>query len=519
MSEYYAVISGRAKGLFYSWKDCKEQVSSYKGAIFKKFRTEGDACSYLRRNAIPIGRKRKRKRSKERGNKLATDLATSLPSYDDGNSIRRMRRKRRKTTRRKTLSSNIVPNKICSTSLPTLLFRSRLQSDEDGAGLHKIIPTTLKELLSRAQMLMPMKKMTSTTLKELLSRAQSASASPPILEEEEEDVCRPMKRRRKRRRRRRGKTMKNPRFVDIFKTKKKFGVIYADPPWNYAISGSKKYQGQAHFHYPTMKFEDIKNLPIQRIKKDTCALLLWTTSSFLPQAFELIKAWGFKYISMFLDWHKINKKTKELVNNGMGHYTIIINEFLLLGMSGEGHRVRRIAPMTIVDDHVIVDDDEYLLFARNGKVKGEYREETYITHRNVIDSEEPIERKDKEAIALQFHSGEVRAPRGRHSAKPDEGFDVIDRIFPQDKEPARLELFSRKVREGWYCWGNDSSIITKKENEDAKGKEKKRRREKKKRRKQDDKKKRKKVKKKREKEDRKRKKERKERKERKKNKK
>jgi N6-adenosine-specific RNA methylase IME4 len=45
----------------------------------------------------------------------------------------------------------------------------------------------------------------------------------------------------------------------------------------------------------------------------------------------------------------------------------------------------------------------------------------------------------------------VELPRGRHSAKPEAVRQMIERVSPSP----RLELFARKVSEGWHCWGNE----------------------------------------------------------------
>ena len=41
------------------------------------------------------------------------------------------------------------------------------------------------------------------------------------------------------------------------------------------------------------------------------------------------------------------------------------------------------------------------------------------------------------------------APRRKHSEKPEEGFEIFERLSPAP----RLELFAREQREGWTCWG------------------------------------------------------------------
>lgn len=39
----------------------------------------------------------------------------------------------------------------------------------------------------------------------------------------------------------------------------------------------------------------------------------------------------------------------------------------------------------------------------------------------------------------------------RHSQKPDCSYELIEAV----SHPARLELFARKPRDGWACWGNE----------------------------------------------------------------
>jgi N6-adenosine-specific RNA methylase IME4 len=47
----------------------------------------------------------------------------------------------------------------------------------------------------------------------------------------------------------------------------------------------------------------------------------------------------------------------------------------------------------------------------------------------------------------------IEAPRGEHSAKPVEAYEMIERMYPN---LPRIELFSRSPREGWAAWGNQS---------------------------------------------------------------
>lgn len=48
----------------------------------------------------------------------------------------------------------------------------------------------------------------------------------------------------------------------------------------------------------------------------------------------------------------------------------------------------------------------------------------------------------------------ISAPRGKHSEKPEEVYEIIERMYP--KLP-KIELFCRKRREGWEAWGNEGA--------------------------------------------------------------
>lgn len=50
-------------------------------------------------------------------------------------------------------------------------------------------------------------------------------------------------------------------------------------------------------------------------------------------------------------------------------------------------------------------------------------------------------------------SSVINAPRGEHSAKPEEFYGLLDRMYPYSR---RVELFARSKREGWDGWGNQA---------------------------------------------------------------
>jgi N6-adenosine-specific RNA methylase IME4/ParB-like chromosome segregation protein Spo0J len=76
--------------------------------------------------------------------------------------------------------------------------------------------------------------------------------------------------------------------------RRRFEVVVCDPPWPY--SGGD-------LPYPSMRLEQIAELPIPTLLTGDSVLWLWTTNAFLPHAFELGRGWGLAYRST-LTWAK-----------------------------------------------------------------------------------------------------------------------------------------------------------------------------------------------------------------------
>lgn len=122
---------------------------------------------------------------------------------------------------------------------------------------------------------------------------------------------------------------------------KKYQIVYADPPWDVKKIKRKVRPNQIGMDYPTMKLEDIKALPVQSISDENSVLFLWTTHSYLPRAFEVLKEWGFKY-QRTITWDKQNG----MCLFGFHHRT----EFLLFGYKGkiEMYPKRKAFPTMVV---------------------------------------------------------------------------------------------------------------------------------------------------------------------------
>ena len=172
---------------------------------------------------------------------------------------------------------------------------------------------------------------------------------------------------------------------------RRYGVIYADPPWDY--KGQLQHAGSdsgdtggAIRHYSTVTSADLAALPVLDIAEDDCLLFLWATSPHLDQAISLGKAWGFEWATVAFVWDKGR------VNPGF--YTM--------------------------------SQCELCLVFKRGKI--------------------PQPRGARNVRQL------VSEPRGPHSVKPDEVRHRIEQMFPQQ---AKIELFARAPAPGWDTWGDE----------------------------------------------------------------
>lgn len=118
---------------------------------------------------------------------------------------------------------------------------------------------------------------------------------------------------------------------------KKYSVIYADPPWRYKVYSKKGLGRSAESHYPTMRLEDIKALPIGELAAKDCALFMWITFPCMQEAFQVLEAWGFQYKTTAFVWIKQNRVSDSLFW-GMGYWTRANAELCILATKGHPKR-------------------------------------------------------------------------------------------------------------------------------------------------------------------------------------
>ena len=105
-------------------------------------------------------------------------------------------------------------------------------------------------------------------------------------------------------------------------TDTRYGLIQADPPWNY--------MEETKVGYPTMSLEEICELPVRTIVEDDAVLALWVPPSLLAEGLAVVKAWGFEFKTTAV-WDKERQ--------GLGQYFGNQHELLMLATRGSPPRV------------------------------------------------------------------------------------------------------------------------------------------------------------------------------------
>lgn len=119
--------------------------------------------------------------------------------------------------------------------------------------------------------------------------------------------------------------------------RKKYKIIYADPPWSYRDKASAGKRG-AGYKYNTQSIDYLNNLPVKHIADKDCVLFLWVTMPKLNECFEVIKNWGFEYKTVAFTWIKKNKLENTWFM-GMGGWTRANAELCLLATKGSIKRI------------------------------------------------------------------------------------------------------------------------------------------------------------------------------------
>ena len=137
--------------------------------------------------------------------------------------------------------------------------------------------------------------------------------------------------------------------------KRKYNILYADPPWRFrnwsigefAKRGEKWARRNGRSPYEVMDLSDICNLPVSQIAARDSILFLWATYPKLPDALEVIKAWGFEFKTVAFTWVKTNPLGAGF-HFGLGYWTRQNPELCLLATRGKPKRIDNRVPNLII---------------------------------------------------------------------------------------------------------------------------------------------------------------------------
>ena len=118
-----------------------------------------------------------------------------------------------------------------------------------------------------------------------------------------------------------------------------YSVIMADPPWSFTARSSKGLTKSPQAHYDCMDLPAIKALPVADVADRDCLLMMWATAPMLPQALEVMAAWGFTFKTMGT-WAK-QSKTGAKWAFGTGFILRSASEPYLIGTRGRPKVVSR----------------------------------------------------------------------------------------------------------------------------------------------------------------------------------
>lgn len=180
--------------------------------------------------------------------------------------------------------------------------------------------------------------------------------------------------------------------------KKRFSTVLADPPWQFQNrTGKMAPEHKRLSRYPTMTLQEIKELPVEAIVRDTAHLYLWIPNALLADGLQVMEHWGFTYKTNLI-WYKIRKDGGP-DRRGVGFYFRNVTEMILFGVRGKNARTLQ---------------------------PGRSQE-------NIISSQ-----------------------KREHSRKPDEQYKMIESCSPYPY----IELFARGPKKGWFTWGNQAQDYT-----------------------------------------------------------
>jgi len=110
-----------------------------------------------------------------------------------------------------------------------------------------------------------------------------------------------------------------------------YRLILADPPWRFDTRSDKGRGRSAERHYESMDLARIAALPVAELAARDCLLWLWACNPMLPHAFDVMAAWGARFVTA---GHWVKRRPGGGLALGTGYWLRSSGEPFLLGAWG-----------------------------------------------------------------------------------------------------------------------------------------------------------------------------------------
>lgn len=210
--------------------------------------------------------------------------------------------------------------------------------------------------------------------------------------------------------------------------------VLADIPWKYddRLRMDPTIARSAEDQYDTMTVDEAKRFfaPYRSYVADTALLFLWVTNPFLldGSGSDVCRAWGFTP-KQLITW--VKGRPRHDAPTPTYDHSPDDTPLTPCDTCAELERLHNQLVLRLGLGHFTRGVTEHMILGTRGTAK------SLIYNRSIPNY-------------LETHYAFV-APLGRHLEKPDESYQLIERLTPGPY----MELFSRKRRDGWLQFGNE----------------------------------------------------------------
>lgn len=151
-------------------------------------------------------------------------------------------------------------------------------------------------------------------------------------------------------------------------------MMLLDPQWKFLTRSAEGDGRSANVHYKTEEVDKIKQLPVEALAADRCAMGMWMVDWCPQDALDLIAHYGFKHITTLFTWVKQNP-SGEGFHMGQGYWSRANPEQCYFATRGNPKRLFADVQQLIVSpvmEHSRKPDEQYPRIER--LVEGPYLE-------------------------------------------------------------------------------------------------------------------------------------------------